>query len=44
MALVHDMAEAIVGDITPHCGISATEKHDREQAPMSAIRPQRSSL
>jgi putative hydrolase of HD superfamily len=22
MALVHDVAEAIVGDITPHCGVS----------------------
>ena len=30
MALVHDMAEAIVGDITPFCGISKEEKHKRE--------------
>jgi putative hydrolase of HD superfamily len=26
MALVHDLAEAIVGDITPECGISTDEK------------------
>ncbi|KAK6062213.1 HD domain protein [Cooperia oncophora] len=30
MSLVHDLAEAIVGDITPHCGISDEEKNDRE--------------
>jgi len=31
MALVHDMAECIVGDITPHDHISFTEKHQLEQ-------------
>ena len=31
IALVHDMCEAIVGDITPHCGISVEEKHRREK-------------
>lgn len=30
MCLVHDLAEADVGDITPLCGISAEEKMDRE--------------
>ena len=31
VALVHDMCEAIVGDITPHCGVSVEEKHRREK-------------
>lgn len=30
MALVHDMAEAITGDITPDDGISAEEKNKME--------------
>ncbi|WAQ85487.1 hypothetical protein PtA15_6A115 [Puccinia triticina] len=30
LALVHDLAEAEVGDITPHDGISREEKHRRE--------------
>ncbi|KAK5972373.1 HD domain-containing protein 2 isoform X2, partial [Trichostrongylus colubriformis] len=30
MSLVHDLAEAIVGDITPHCGVSDEEKYDQE--------------
>lgn len=30
MALVHDLAEAIVGDITPDCGVSPEEKTRRE--------------
>eukprot|EP00892_Ulva_mutabilis_P010195 jgi/Ulvmu1/7548/UM037_0092.1 len=30
MAIVHDIAEAIVGDITPVCGVSENEKHQRE--------------
>lgn len=34
MALVHDLAEAKVGDITPHCGVSVTDKHQLE---LSAI-------
>ncbi|KAK7347643.1 hypothetical protein VNO80_22180 [Phaseolus coccineus] len=32
MAIVHDIAEAIVGDITPLDGVSKTEKSQREQA------------
>lgn len=30
MALVHDIAECIVGDITPFCGVSKEEKKRRE--------------
>lgn len=30
MALVHDLAESIVGDITPHQGIAKTEKYRME--------------
>src|SRR3954471_20366098 len=30
LALVHDLAESIAGDITPHDNISAEEKHRRE--------------
>lgn len=26
ICLVHDLAESIVGDITPHCGVSKEEK------------------
>ncbi|KXS13854.1 hypothetical protein M427DRAFT_124620 [Gonapodya prolifera JEL478] len=32
MALVHDIGEAIVGDITPHDGVSDTDKHACELA------------
>jgi 5'-deoxynucleotidase YfbR-like HD superfamily hydrolase len=31
-ALVHDLAEVIVGDITPHDGVAAEDKARREQA------------
>ena len=31
MCLVHDVAECIVGDITPHCGVSNEDKHTREK-------------
>lgn len=34
ISLVHDMAESIVGDLTPHCGVSNEEKHEREVAAM----------
>ncbi|KAF8562864.1 hypothetical protein P879_06661 [Paragonimus westermani] len=30
MTIVHDLAECIVGDITPHCNVSKEEKLDRE--------------
>lgn len=32
LSLVHDLAESIVGDITPHDGVSPEEKHRREAA------------
>ncbi|KAI5069059.1 hypothetical protein GOP47_0015360 [Adiantum capillus-veneris] len=32
MAVVHDIAEAIVGDITPSCGVPKEEKSRRERA------------
>ena len=31
MALVHDLAESLVGDISPDCGVSKDEKHRRER-------------
>ena len=37
MALVHDMAEALVGDITPVDGVLKTEKNRREAATMDYI-------
>ncbi|XP_043277379.1 5'-deoxynucleotidase HDDC2 isoform X2 [Venturia canescens] len=37
MALIHDLAECIVGDITPHCGISIEDKHQRENKAMEEI-------
>jgi len=37
MALVHDLAEAIVGDITPEDGVSDGVKHAQEQAALSRI-------
>lgn len=37
MTLVHDLAESIVGDITPECGISAEQKHKMEDEAMQQI-------
>ncbi|XP_041481916.1 5'-deoxynucleotidase HDDC2-like [Lytechinus variegatus] len=37
IALVHDMAECIVGDITPVDGISKEEKHRREKETMEKL-------
>lgn len=37
IALVHDLAESLVGDITPYCGISREEKRDREIQAMKEI-------
>ena len=31
MALVHDLAESIVGDITPSAGVTKEEKYAREK-------------
>lgn len=38
LALVHDLAEALVGDITPHDGVSPQDKRKREQDAMQVIR------
>lgn len=38
MAIVHDLAEAIVGDITPFDGVSKEEKYKREHEAMNNIR------
>uniref|UniRef100_A0A7S0ZH39 5'-deoxynucleotidase n=1 Tax=Timspurckia oligopyrenoides TaxID=708627 RepID=A0A7S0ZH39_9RHOD len=38
LALVHDLAEAVVGDITPNCGVSKEEKYRREEETMRNIR------
>lgn len=37
MCLVHDLAESIVGDITPHCGVSVEDKHQREITAMTSL-------
>ena len=37
MALVHDLAEAVVGDITPRQGINSQEKLDMEVAALGKI-------
>eukprot|EP00877_Chromochloris_zofingiensis_P009389 jgi/Chrzof1/4703/Cz14g23130.t1 len=38
MALVHDVAEAIVGDITPHCQVSDQDKYKLEAAAITKIK------
>eukprot|EP00042_Codosiga_hollandica_P036879 m.286100 g.286100 ORF g.286100 m.286100 type:complete len:201 (+) comp54981_c0_seq5:1053-1655(+) len=37
MALVHDLAECVVGDITPDCGVTKEEKQQRELAAMRGL-------
>ncbi|CAD6193213.1 unnamed protein product [Caenorhabditis auriculariae] len=37
MSLVHDIGESIVGDITPHCGISQEDKFNLENEAMKRI-------
>ncbi|KAJ9583752.1 hypothetical protein L9F63_021915 [Diploptera punctata] len=37
LAVVHDLAECIVGDITPRCGIDVDEKHRREDEAMRQL-------
>ncbi|GMR58774.1 hypothetical protein PMAYCL1PPCAC_28969, partial [Pristionchus mayeri] len=37
MSLVHDIGEAIVGDITPHCGVSDGDKHAKEKMALDQI-------
>lgn len=36
-ALVHDLAESIVGDLTPYCGVSKEDKKIMEQKAMEEI-------
>ena len=31
VCMIHDLAEAIVGDITPHCNVSKEEKRQLEE-------------
>lgn len=38
MAVVHDLAEAVVGDITPYDGVSKEVKRRREEETMRDIR------
>ena len=38
--LVHDVAEIVVGDLTPHDAIKGQKKHDLERAGMLKIAPQ----
>jgi len=38
LSLVHDLAESLVGDITPLCGVSKAEKHRREEDAMLRLR------
>lgn len=37
MTLIHDLAECIVGDITPHCGVPPDVKHKLEDEAMEKI-------
>lgn len=37
IALVHDLAECIVGDLTPHCGVTPEDKHRQEDEAMKLI-------
>ena len=39
IALVHDLPEIVVGDITPHDGISPTEKHAKEHHAATQLLP-----
>ncbi|GMH38385.1 hypothetical protein BSKO_06269 [Bryopsis sp. KO-2023] len=38
MALIHDVAESLVGDITPYCGVSEEEKHQLESNAIAEIK------
>lgn len=37
LALIHDLAEARVGDITPYDGVSVDEKHRREREAIASM-------
>ncbi|MFZ5476012.1 MAG: HD domain-containing protein [Myxococcota bacterium] len=44
MAVLHDLAEVRVGDITPHEGVAREEKHRREREAMGELLAHRSDL
>lgn len=44
MAVLHDLAELRTGDITPHDGVSPSEKHRREARAMADLLPDRPDL
>ena len=37
MSLIHDLAESVVGDITPHCGVGDKEKRDCEERALRTL-------
>ena len=37
ICMVHDLAESIVGDITPHCGVSKEDKRKLEEVSYISI-------
>ena len=37
IALIHDLGESIIGDLTPHDGVDKKEKHHREKAALKEI-------
>jgi len=38
LAMIHDLAEAKVGDITPHCGVSEQDKYNMELKTMKSMK------
>ena len=44
LAIIHDLAEARVGDITPHDGVSKAEKRERETSAISSMLADRPDL
>jgi len=38
MCVVHDLAEVVIGDITPHDGISAAKKHRLEKEAFNSLK------
>lgn len=44
MAILHDLAEVRVGDLTPHDGVTKAEKHRREAEAMDALLAHRPEL
>jgi putative hydrolase of HD superfamily len=44
MAILHDLAELRVGDLTPHDGVARDEKHRREAAAMDELLADRPDL